>query len=764
MKSTTKSLLLIILITICVNAQTTHRYYDSFDINSNPGWASTSSTGNFSVNNGQLNLTGISDDLVHMLLPIGATKDDFSFKIVGGTTAEGVDAGGFGRMGFKSLIALNIEDDSISVIYSNNIQSYNEPNFTWLKTHPLPSEVNSIQLNGVRSGNNLVISAYVNDILFYNGTINNADPGLFEGQLVVYLGKGDDPVMNWSLAEVDVHYTPIEKNNNTFTEEFTDVNAPWFRFGDFDNLAQSLTINNGRLNFNYNGTSEPWLYVISPFGSVKEFTLEVEGGGGNNHNAPFEMSRFFDSKNYITMFLEDDTVHIGYAINSVEPVIINRTPFPLINLSRIKFGISGEAPNLTVNVWINNNLVSSANINNATDKLNAGHLALGYSRGNMMDAYIERSVIVGVPYSPPQYEFLDHVTNNMTLSVFPDGLLGQNKTFDVGNSLKYLTYNNLLFSGGLIYGNSTKGATGMIGSFNFYDLLTSQELWTISPGTFFDTRYRTSYTDVSSSNSYGVEVMQESFSASSKDIVFLKYLFKNVSGSTLLNFYIGLIADFDIVNYATNLGGYDVSKKLVYQYDFPSQIHLGLVALSGFSGGKVTTTGGGRADIYDFMRGSDYTTPPAGGDNRSYISTGAFNIANNGEAVAAFAIVTGNSLANLLTNTDEAISIYNSQLIGVDENESIVISDFSLSQNYPNPFNPSTRIKFAIPVLASNSLVTIKVYDVMGREVTTLVNEQKPTGEYEVIFNGSELSSGVYFYQLTVGSYFSSVKKLLLMK
>lgn len=760
---TIKSLFIIILISFIVNAQTTHRYQDTFEINSNPGWASTSSTGSFGVSNGELKLSNISDDVVHMLLPIGATKDDFSLKIFSGSTGDGIESGGLGRMGFKSLLSLHIEDDSISVIYTSNIQSYSDPNFTWLKTHPLPSTVNSIHLNGVRSGNDLLIFAYVNDILFYNGIINNADPGLFAGQLVVYLIKGEDQVMNWSLDEVDVHYIPVDKNNNTFTEEFTDVNAPWFRFGDFDNLAQSLTINNGRLNFNYSGTSEPWLYVISPFGSVKNFTLEVEGGGGNNHNAPFEMSRFFDSKNYITMFLEDDTVYIGYAVNSIEPIIINRTPFNLNNISKIKFGISGEAPNLTVNVWINNNLVSTANINNATDKLSSGHLVFGYSRGNTMDAYIERAVIVGVPYSPPQYEFLDHITNNMTLSVFPDGLLGQNKSFNVGNSLKYLTYNNLLFSGGLIYGNSNKGATGMIGSFNFYDLSTSQELWSISPGSFFDTRYRTSYTDVQSSNRYGVEVMQESFSTASKDIVFLKYLFKNVSGATIFDFYIGLIADFDIVNYASNLGGYDVSKKLVYQYDATSQIHLGLVALSGFSGGKVTTAGGGRVDIYDFMRGSDYTTPITAGDNRTYISTGAYNIANNGEAVATFAIVTGSSLSNLLANADEAMSIYNSQLIGVDDSESLSPNEFYLYQNYPNPFNPSTRIKYTIPEAIANSIVTLKVYDVMGREITTLVNEQKPSGVYEVFFNGSELSSGVYFYKLQSCSY-SSVKKLILIK
>ncbi|MBX2974848.1 MAG: hypothetical protein KF721_01855, partial [Ignavibacteriaceae bacterium] len=192
---TIKSLFIIILISFIVNAQTTHHYHDTFEINSNPGWASTSSTGSFGVSNGELKLSNISDDVVHMLLPIGATKDDFSFKIFSGSTGDGIESGGLGRMGFKSLLSLHIEDDSISVIYTSNIQSYSDPNFTWLKTHPLPSTVNSIHLNGVRSGNDLLIFAYVNDILFYNGIINNADPGLFAGQLVVYLIKGEDQVM-----------------------------------------------------------------------------------------------------------------------------------------------------------------------------------------------------------------------------------------------------------------------------------------------------------------------------------------------------------------------------------------------------------------------------------------------------------------------------------------------------------------------------------------------------------------------------------------
>ncbi|MCL4279679.1 MAG: T9SS type A sorting domain-containing protein [Ignavibacteriaceae bacterium] len=93
--------------------------------------------------------------------------------------------------------------------------------------------------------------------------------------------------------------------------------------------------------------------------------------------------------------------------------------------------------------------------------------------------------------------------------------------------------------------------------------------------------------------------------------------------------------------------------------------------------------------------------------------------------------------------------------------------DFSLEQNYPNPFNPSTKIKYSIPSVAlsgvEGSLVTLKVFDVLGNEVTTLVNEEKPSGEYEVVFDAAGLSSGIYFYKLQVGS-FTETKKLVLIR
>ncbi|MFZ4591581.1 MAG: T9SS type A sorting domain-containing protein [Ignavibacteria bacterium] len=85
---------------------------------------------------------------------------------------------------------------------------------------------------------------------------------------------------------------------------------------------------------------------------------------------------------------------------------------------------------------------------------------------------------------------------------------------------------------------------------------------------------------------------------------------------------------------------------------------------------------------------------------------------------------------------------------------------FSLSQNYPNPFNPKTNINFQVP---KTSLVTLKVYDVLGREVVALVNEKMQAGSYKVDFDGSRYTSGTYFYRLETDGY-AETKKMLLIK
>jgi D-alanyl-D-alanine carboxypeptidase len=100
-------------------------------------------------------------------------------------------------------------------------------------------------------------------------------------------------------------------------------------------------------------------------------------------------------------------------------------------------------------------------------------------------------------------------------------------------------------------------------------------------------------------------------------------------------------------------------------------------------------------------------------------------------------------------------------ITSLTENQNSAIPEqFHLSQNFPNPFNPSTTISFQIPEL---SFVSLKVYDVLGSVVTTLINEEKPAGEYEFVFNASEVPSGIYFYRLK-SRYFDETKKMLLLK
>ena len=90
----------------------------------------------------------------------------------------------------------------------------------------------------------------------------------------------------------------------------------------------------------------------------------------------------------------------------------------------------------------------------------------------------------------------------------------------------------------------------------------------------------------------------------------------------------------------------------------------------------------------------------------------------------------------------------------------IVPSSFTLSQNYPNPFNPSTKIKYSIP---QSSKVVVKVFDMLGKEVTTLVNEERQAGTYELTWNAQDMPSGVYTYSIKAGSY-TAVKKMVLLK
>jgi len=127
------------------------------------------------------------------------------------------------------------------------------------------------------------------------------------------------------------------------------------------------------------------------------------------------------------------------------------------------------------------------------------------------------------------------------------------------------------------------------------------------------------------------------------------------------------------------------------------------------------------------------------------------------------------NLCSLLPLSDTALKYYFNDFqtcipIGIQPISNEVPDRFALYQNYPNPFNPVTSIKFSIPSLLwrGAGVVLLKVYDILGREITTLVNEELKPGIYEVEFNGADLSSGIYFYTITSNNFFSSRRMVLL--
>lgn len=218
------------------------------------------------------------------------------------------------------------------------------------------------------------------------------------------------------------------------------------------------------------------------------------------------------------------------------------------------------------------------------------------------------------------------------------------------------------------------------------------------------------------------------------------------------------------VNIANAFNVIDVNVKIdtvIHTYD--GDLMFTLSHLAG-SSGIINRVGSGGDNFIGTMLNDSATTPIASGtapfSAGPYIPSSplsAFNgLAVNGQWVLSIADMAGADQGTLKAWC--LIITYQTILGGIQTIE--IPNYFSLGQNYPNPFNPSTSIKFSLP---KAELVTLKVYDVLGKEVAVLVNEMKQPGFYDVNFNGSNLASGIYFYRIEAGE-FTAVKKLMLVK
>ncbi len=178
-----------------------------------------------------------------------------------------------------------------------------------------------------------------------------------------------------------------------------------------------------------------------------------------------------------------------------------------------------------------------------------------------------------------------------------------------------------------------------------------------------------------------------------------------------------------------------------------------------------------------WYEGPGWPDGPTRGDKRYMESSGPFTLAAGDTQEVAYAILMarGSDRLNSITKLREKAAFiqnfYNGIIIkSVKERGEINPTKFVLNQNYPNPFNPSTTIKYFVPVFKSGDIpvIHLKIYDILGREIATLVNEkQSVSGSHKIIFNASKLASGVYIYRLTaVGKTvnFAEAKKMVLLR
>jgi len=214
-------------------------------------------------------------------------------------------------------------------------------------------------------------------------------------------------------------------------------------------------------------------------------------------------------------------------------------------------------------------------------------------------------------------------------------------------------------------------------------------------------------------------------------------------------------AEFDSASTPIALGSVITSRDSSYMGPGFYEIFTSTTTFDAF--GTVTLPNGS----FQCLRGTevDIDRYQAGASASIDTSIGIFWITKEGHSAEVYAISKSQTSGTISVNGISCTEIVNVPT-GAREERTTVPNIFALQQNYPNPFNPTTTISFSLP---QRSFVSLKVFDVMGREVSTVASEDLPSGSYSRQWNAKNMSSGVYFYRLQAGTY-CETKRLLLLK
>ncbi|UCB51570.1 MAG: S8 family serine peptidase [Candidatus Zixiibacteriota bacterium] len=337
-----------------------------------------------------------------------------------------------------------------------------------------------------------------------------------------------------------------------------------------------------------------------------------------------------------------------------------------------------------------------------------------------------------------------------------------------------------------------------------FEALPGGDLSIQTPGTLSDQEGMCSFSDARAENPLGLEITQKSFAygdPDNDDYLILLYNIRNTGVNTLHNAFVGLFFDWDISSGSPDDDemGFDPVLSLYYQFDQESDIYLSVIPLSGLShfsnpvdNALILYDGFSNQEKYQLMSGQAYESISqelAAGEESEVssseekdwsqmVSCGPITLAPQESTEVAFAIVGGMGLDQFQANITAAQVKYGCLCTGTEdeEEENVLPERFSLGQNYPNPFNPSTTIAFDLtpeyepsetsqqpgaenePEVPQKEQIlsirtSLKIYNLRGRLVKTLIEDELSPGRYELTWDGSneegeKVASGVYLYRL----------------
>ncbi len=504
----------------------------------------------------------------------------------------------------------------------------------------------------------------------------------------------------------------------------------------------------------------------------------------NLHSVRMILNHFADNNDQV--FVAGDTVYITATfynyLSSINNLNITlQTDDPYISIINGNF----SAENINENESFTNSSSPFKFIisNNVPENHNV-KLLLEYSSADYSDfQWIE--LIVNPTYSDMNINKLDlTITSSGTLGYtdYPYNSHGNGLTFENDGLTRF-------FEAGFFYGNSPSNLMDALHTMIYTDInsdfTTQIPFHSQVPGNYADQEGSLIFNDFSATGSLNITTLLRSYAFSDEpnsNYIILRYSLINNSSNTIDNLYAGLFFDWDLDedDYADDIVEYDTQNNYGYAYD------SGFNTISTYQGVALISDnkynfwanendgGSGGIDLEEFTDDKKWTMLSSGlshvtagpSDISVAVSGGNYSLAPNDTIDVAFAIAIANNISELTQAITQARSKYAELPTDVEEN-SILPNEFILKQNYPNPFNPSTTIEYSIPnveTLHVTSLhVSLKIYDVLGREIATLVNQKQAPGNFSVKFDASSLPSGIYFYTLRAGN-FVATKKMILLK